>query len=298
MPKSEIKYFFSYAHRDMEFALKLAKELRAVGVNLWLDQLDILGGQRWDRAIEGALERCDGMLAILSPESLASDNVMDEISYALEKGKLIIPILLRPCGIPFRLRRVQHVDFIADYGMGFSQLLRALRIEQLPVEAEPPQPEEQLTQASEGPAAEFPAHSERKYPKEHIAYSAAPQSPIDFTTHPMTPMIQFLRTKLRGAFVGAVIGTIWGAVAALFSRYSKDWLFGAGIVGIAGAISGAMSVARRAIIFLMAAGVIAGFGLWMIIDTEVVRAEIYGVSVGAIGGATVGLIVKRWKGRA
>ena len=45
-----IKNFFSYAREDSEFVLKLAKELRAVGVNLWLDQLDILGGQRWDPA--------------------------------------------------------------------------------------------------------------------------------------------------------------------------------------------------------------------------------------------------------
>jgi TIR domain len=126
----EIKYFFSYMRKDSEFVLKLAKELRAVGTNLWLDQLDILGGQRWDRAVEEALETCQGMIAVLSPESLASNNVMDEVSYALEEGKLIVPILLRPCNIPFRLRRVQHIDFTTDYDSGFSQLLRALRIEQ------------------------------------------------------------------------------------------------------------------------------------------------------------------------
>ena len=126
----EIKYFLSYAREDSEFVLKLAKELRVVGAKLWLDQLDILGGERWDRAVEGALESCQGMIAVLSPESLASNNVMDEVSYALEEGKLIVPILLRSCVIPFRLRRVQHIDFTASYEMGFSQLLRALRIDQ------------------------------------------------------------------------------------------------------------------------------------------------------------------------
>ena len=115
MSIAEVQYFFSYARKDAEFVLKLATKLRAVGVNLWLDQLDILGGQRWDQAVEGALEACQGMIAVLSPESLASNNMMDEVSYALDKEKLVVPVILRPCNIPFRLRRIQHIDFNIDY---------------------------------------------------------------------------------------------------------------------------------------------------------------------------------------
>ena len=53
-------FFFSYAREDTEFVLRLAKELRAVGAKLWLDQLDIFGGQHWDRAVKGALETSEG----------------------------------------------------------------------------------------------------------------------------------------------------------------------------------------------------------------------------------------------
>ena len=126
----ELKYFVSYAREDSAFVLKLAKELRAVGANLWLDQLDIIAGQRWDRAIEGALETCKGMIVVLSPEALASDNVMDEVSYALDERKWVIPILLSSCTIPYRIRRAYYADFTADYNTGFSQLLRALHIDQ------------------------------------------------------------------------------------------------------------------------------------------------------------------------
>jgi formylglycine-generating enzyme required for sulfatase activity len=125
----ELKYFFSYARKDSEFVLKLAQDLRAVGVNLWLDQLDILGGREWDREVEEALKTSRGMIAILSPESVTSNNVMNEVSYALEEGRLVVPILLHPCDKPFRLRRLQHIDFTAGYDTGFSQLLRALGIE-------------------------------------------------------------------------------------------------------------------------------------------------------------------------
>lgn len=44
------KIFFSYTRANSEFVLRLAKDLRASGVELWLDQLDIPAGARWDAA--------------------------------------------------------------------------------------------------------------------------------------------------------------------------------------------------------------------------------------------------------
>jgi len=128
----ERQYFFSYSRHDAPFVLKLAQELRDSGVHLWLDQLDIAGGQRWDRAVQDALTTCKGVLAVLSPESITSNSVMDEISYALDANKLVIPILLRACDVPFRLRRVQHIDFADSYDYGFSRLLIALSVDQQP----------------------------------------------------------------------------------------------------------------------------------------------------------------------
>jgi formylglycine-generating enzyme required for sulfatase activity len=152
----ELKYFFSYARKDSAFVLRLAKELREVGINLWLDQPDILGGQRWDHAVEDALQTCQGMIAVLSPEAVASPNVMDEVSYALEERKIVIPILLRSCTIPFRLRRLQYIDFTADYQTGFSQLLRAMRINQpLPPRALAV-PEDTVVQDVTAPSQETP----------------------------------------------------------------------------------------------------------------------------------------------
>ena len=115
MSDEKQKIFFSYAREDSDFVLKLAKELRAAGADLWLDQLDIPAGRRWDRAVEEALEASPCMLVVLSPEAVDSHNVMDEVSYALEEGKQVIPVLYRPCKIPFRLRRVQYVDITGDY---------------------------------------------------------------------------------------------------------------------------------------------------------------------------------------
>ena len=119
--------FFSYAHEDAEFALRLAKDLRAGAAAVWMDRLDIKPGQRWDRAIEDALAKCPQLLVILSPAAIESTNVMDEVSLALEEGKTVLPVIHRECKIPFRLRRLQYVDVTQNYDEGVVRLLETLR---------------------------------------------------------------------------------------------------------------------------------------------------------------------------
>ncbi len=123
------KIFFSYSRFDSAFVLKLASDLRNAGATIWLDQLDIPPGKHWDTEIEAALHNANCLIAVLSPKSLNSDNVMDEISYALEEKKKVIPVLLTDTGTPFRLRRLQRVDFTGDYETGFTQLLKSINIE-------------------------------------------------------------------------------------------------------------------------------------------------------------------------
>ena len=118
--------FFSYSRSDSNFVLKLAKDLRNAGADLWLDQLDIKAGSRWDASIEDALESASRLIVVLSPASVASNNVMDEVSYALESNKTVIPVLLSECKAPFRLKRLQHIDFTGDYQTALDQLLELL----------------------------------------------------------------------------------------------------------------------------------------------------------------------------
>jgi TIR domain len=124
------RIFFSYARADSEFVLKLARDLRSAGTSLWLDQVDIHGGDFWERAVEEALTASSGLLVVLSPTSVASPNVMDEVSFALENKKKIVPVVYHKCDIPFRLKRLQYIDFTVDYNHGLTQLLSALNVVQ------------------------------------------------------------------------------------------------------------------------------------------------------------------------
>jgi len=141
------RIFFSYARADEEFALKLAQSLRSAGANLWIDQLDIPLGERWDRAVMQALRTAESVLVILSPAAVDSDNVMDEVSFALEQRKLVVPVLYKNCELPLRLRRVQNIDFTADFNPALRRLLQAFSME-LP--AGGPQPVEFIPAESGG----------------------------------------------------------------------------------------------------------------------------------------------------
>ena len=107
----ERRTFISYSRTNKDFALKLSKELRTSGFNIWLDLLDIPTGLRWDDEVEKALKSCEIFMVILTPASSASDNVKDEIGYAIDTGKRILPVLLENAQVPLRLRRFQYVDF-------------------------------------------------------------------------------------------------------------------------------------------------------------------------------------------
>src|SRR5512138_2627858 len=106
-----VSTFISYSRTNSAFAVKLAKDLKAAGYDVWLDQLDIPTGTRWDDQIETALETCTTFMIILSPESMQSQNVKDEIGYAIDAGKNILPVKIKSADIPLRLRRFQYVDF-------------------------------------------------------------------------------------------------------------------------------------------------------------------------------------------
>ena len=118
--------FFSYSRADAKFALKLATDLKNAGINLWIDQLDIPAGVRWDAEVEKSLENSNSLLVILSDTSVTSNNVLDEVSHALDNNKQVFPVIIDNCKIPFRLKRLQHIDFTADYETAFNGLLQAL----------------------------------------------------------------------------------------------------------------------------------------------------------------------------
>jgi hypothetical protein len=120
-------YFLSYARLDERIALRIADELIGAGVSVWVDQYDIRPSQHWDRAVETAVRGCEGMIVILSPRSVDSPNVADEVSVAIDGAKDIIPILIEPCTLPLRMTRMQFIDATKDQDAGVRRCLALVR---------------------------------------------------------------------------------------------------------------------------------------------------------------------------
>jgi len=212
------KIFFSYSRADSDFALKLARDLRAAGQEVWLDQLDIPAGARWDRSVEKALAGCPNLIVILSPTSVASPNVMDEVSFAIDEGKRLIPIVREQCQIPFRLRRFQYIDFTGDYDQALATTLKDLARRDSMAMPIPDEPADSSAAASStlaqpaSPASQKPAQPAREpapTPKQPAVSEDRPQ-PSPAPPRPQTPGDGRKATPwiIAGGLAAVIVGAI------------------------------------------------------------------------------------------
>jgi formylglycine-generating enzyme required for sulfatase activity len=121
--------FISYRRKDESFARQLHDLLREWGHSPWLDVLDIPAGAPWDDSIHVGLKASEIVIGILTPESLTSQNVLDEWGYALTNGKRLFLLWLRDveeADIPPRYIRIQRIDCRTDRSDGLTKLHSAL----------------------------------------------------------------------------------------------------------------------------------------------------------------------------
>jgi len=121
--------FISYKRRepDRGFTHRLADDLRRAGHEVWMDVVGIEGAVDWPAEIQRALDASYAFVLVLSPDSVASDWVRNEMSYALRKMRgRVFPVVFREVEAPLELIRIQHIDFQGDYDAALARLLRDL----------------------------------------------------------------------------------------------------------------------------------------------------------------------------
>jgi len=117
------KIFISYSRADTDYVSNLVETLRQKGFDVWFDK-NIRTGSEWDNTIEKEIKAADAMVLVLSKTSVASDNVKDEMSYAMQLSKSVNPIKIEECDVPMRLARKQFLDFTEiGYEGGVSKLV-------------------------------------------------------------------------------------------------------------------------------------------------------------------------------
>src|SRR5262249_34407170 len=108
-----MQIFISYKREEEAFARQLHSAINSWGFHSWLDVNEIRPGQDWDTSIHAGLKSSPIVVGILTPESLTSENVLDEWGYALSTGKRLFLLWLRSVpeeDIPPRYIRIQRID--------------------------------------------------------------------------------------------------------------------------------------------------------------------------------------------
>jgi CRP-like cAMP-binding protein len=118
------RVFVSYARADQGFVSRLSTSLLKQQIDVWLDVYRLEPGKSWARQIGEALDACQMMLLVLSPASVASENVEDEWNYYLDQKKPIIAVLHERCKIPYRLSKLHFIDFRdTDYDQAVARVV-------------------------------------------------------------------------------------------------------------------------------------------------------------------------------
>jgi TIR domain len=128
--------FLSYAAKDRDFARRLVDDLNGQGIKVWWAEQEVGAGEPIRRRIEQGLKASDRFAVVLSPESVQSSWVNEEIDSAFvmeadfkktgRRESFLIPILYRDCEMPLFLRTLKYANFIASYEQGLKELLRQL----------------------------------------------------------------------------------------------------------------------------------------------------------------------------
>src|SRR5690349_5159853 len=92
--------FISYSSKDRPKAEQLTEMLTSAGLSVWIDKEGIDPASRWSEEIVEAIDHCQVFIIVLSEYSVASHNVVKELSLASEKQKKILPLSLDPIEIP------------------------------------------------------------------------------------------------------------------------------------------------------------------------------------------------------
>ncbi len=111
--------FISYSHNDKSFAYAVFDALSEAGLMVWMDRGGITGGAQWERKIQQALRNSLSVLVIITPKSLDSPFVQDELLRAVNLNLPFIPVLLAEVDpdihyAPMRLDGYQRIDAKAD----------------------------------------------------------------------------------------------------------------------------------------------------------------------------------------
>src|SRR5690349_7009797 len=136
-PERKLRVFLCYSSLDSlrvgSIYDRLSKE---AGVELWMSEKTLLGGQDWKLEIKEAVDHADRVIVFLSKESLEKEGyVWRELREILDKAKekppgsiFVIPVRLNECNAPLGLGDWHWIDYFPseNRSKAYDLLLKSL----------------------------------------------------------------------------------------------------------------------------------------------------------------------------
>ena len=124
--------FISHSTKDKSFVRRLAADLVASGVKVWLDEQNMLVGDSVPEKIAQGLAESDFFLIVVSENSVNSQWVRRELNSAIvheiERRKVtVLPIKLDGSTMPETIKDKLYADFSHSYEDGLQKLLRSIK---------------------------------------------------------------------------------------------------------------------------------------------------------------------------
>lgn len=128
--------FISHSSVDKPFVRKLAADLVASGVQVWLDEQRIKVGDSIPESIAQGVAESDFFLVVISAASIVSPWVKKELNQALvheiEKRRVrVLPILLDKVDRPETLRDKKYADFTKSYEKGLEEVVSTIKAQEV-----------------------------------------------------------------------------------------------------------------------------------------------------------------------
>jgi tetratricopeptide (TPR) repeat protein len=112
--QSRAKVFISYSRKDIAFADRLDAALKARGFEPLIDRTDIYAFEQWWERIKALIGRADTVVFVISPDAVASEIALKEVSEAASLNKRFAPVVWRRVDdrlIPEPLAKLNFIFF-------------------------------------------------------------------------------------------------------------------------------------------------------------------------------------------
>ena len=126
--------FISYSSKNVPIARRLAADLQARQLDVWLDEKRILVGDSIHQKVEEGITNCDYLILLVSEESMQSNWVQDELHATMTREKdrgqtILLPAILpgvNTACLPTLLRDRKFTRFAPKYEDGLQEIIAAI----------------------------------------------------------------------------------------------------------------------------------------------------------------------------